>query len=94
MRFDVTNERNLTMLVDFYELTMANGYFNKEVQNRIAYFDMYFRRVPDGGGYCIMAGVDQLIQYLNNLSFTEGDIKYLERKKHFFKRIFRLLKKL
>ena len=80
MRFDVTNERNLTMLVDFYELTMANGYFNKEVQNRIAYFDMYFRRVPDGGGYCIMAGVDQLIQYLNNLSFTEGDIKYLEEK--------------
>ena len=85
MRFDVTNERNLTMLVDFYELTMANGYFNKGVQNRIAYFDMYFRRVPDGGGYCIMAGVDQLIQYLNNLSFTEGDIKYLEEKNIFSK---------
>ena len=80
MRFDVTNERNLTMLVDFYELTMANGYFNKGVENRIAYFDMYFRRVPDGGGYCIMAGVDQLIEYLNNLSFTESDIKYLEEK--------------
>ena len=64
---------------------MANGYFNKEVQNRIAYFDMYFRRVPDGGGYCIMAGVDQLIQYLNNLSFTEGDIKYLEEKNIFSK---------
>lgn len=83
MRFDVTNERNLTMLVDFYELTMANGYFNKGVQNRIAYFDMYFRRVPDGGGYCIMAGVDQLIQYLNNLSFTESDIRYLEEKNIF-----------
>ena len=83
MRFDVTNERNLTMLVDFYELTMANGYFNKGVQDRIAYFDMYFRRVPDGGGYCIMAGVDQLIEYLNNLSFTESDIKYLEEKNLF-----------
>ena len=83
MRFDVTNERNLTMLVDFYELTMANGYFNKGVQNRIAYFDMYFRRVPDGGGYCVMSGVDQLIQYLNSLSFTEGDIKYLEAKNIF-----------
>ena len=46
MRFDVTNERNLTMLVDFYELTMAIGYFNKGVEDRIAYFDMYFRRVP------------------------------------------------
>ena len=80
IRFDVTNERNLTMLVDFYELTMANGYFNKEIQNKIAYFDMYFRRVPDGGGYCIMAGVEQLIQYLNNLKFTESDIEYLENK--------------
>ena len=83
MRFDVTNERNLTMLVDFYELTMANGYFNKGVEDRIAYFDMYFRRVPDGGGYCIMAGVDQLIQYLNSLKFTESDIKYLESKNIF-----------
>lgn len=80
MRFDVTNERNLTMLVDFYELTMANGYFNNGVEDRIAYFDMFFRRVPDGGGYCIMAGVDQLIHYLNNLKFTKSDIEYLESK--------------
>lgn len=85
MRFDVTNERNLTMLVDFYELTMANGYFNKGVENRIAYFDMYFRRVPDGGGYCIMAGVEQLIEYLNNLEFTKSDIEYLESKNIFSK---------
>ncbi len=66
-----------------FDVTMSNGYFNKGVQNRIAYFDMYFRRVPDGGGYCIMAGVDQLIQYLNNLSFTESDIRYLEEKNIF-----------
>lgn len=83
IKFDVQNERNLTMLVDFYELTMANGYFNKGVQNRIAYFDMYFRRVPDGGGYCIMAGVEQLIQYLSNLKFTLSDIDYLRSKNIF-----------
>lgn len=80
IKFDVQNERNLTMLVDFYELTMANGYFNKGVENRIAYFDMYFRRVPDGGGYCIMAGVEQLVQYLSNLKFTSSDIDYLRSK--------------
>lgn len=83
IKFDVHNERNLTMLVDFYELTMANGYFNKGVENRIAYFDMYFRRVPDGGGYCIMAGVEQLIQYLSNLKFTSSDIDYLRSKNIF-----------
>ncbi|MDU2672242.1 MAG: nicotinate phosphoribosyltransferase [Clostridium sp.] len=83
IKFDVQNERNLTMLVDFYELTMANGYFNKGVENRIAYFDMYFRRVPDGGGYCIMAGVEQLVQYLSNLKFTSSDIDYLRSKNIF-----------
>lgn len=83
IKFDVQNERNLTMLVDFYELTMANGYFNKGVENRIAYFDMYFRRVPDGGGYCIMAGVEQLVQYLTNLKFTSSDIDYLRSKNIF-----------
>ena len=58
--FNVRNERNLTMLVDFYELTMANGYLDNNVQDKIAYFDMFFRRIPDGGGYCVMAGVQQL----------------------------------
>ncbi|MGL5479236.1 MAG: nicotinate phosphoribosyltransferase [Clostridium sp.] len=76
--FNVKDERNLTMLVDFYELTMGNGYFNKNLQDRIAYFDMYFRRVPDGGGYCIMAGVEQIIEYLTSLKFTDEDIKYLK----------------
>lgn len=83
VKFDVTNQRNLTMLVDFYELTMGNGYFNKDIQDTIAYFDMYFRRVPDGGGYCIMAGVDQLMTYLNNLDFTDSDIEYLRNKNVF-----------
>lgn len=81
--FDVKNDRNLTMLVDFYELTMGNGYFNKGLQDKIAYFDMFFRRIPDGGGYCIMAGVEQLIDYLNTLEFTADDIEYLRNKNMF-----------
>lgn len=78
--FDWKEDRNLTMLVDFYELTMANGYLKNGVGDRIVYFDMYFRRVPDGGGFCIMSGVQQLIEYLNNLEFTEDDITYLRSK--------------
>jgi len=81
--FDVKSERNLTMLVDFYELTMGNGYFSNNLKDQVAYFDMFFRRVPDGGGYCIMAGVDQLIQYLKNLKFTSEDIDYLRSKNTF-----------
>lgn len=76
-KFDVKNDRDLTMLVDFYELTMGNSYLEKGVGDQIVYFDMYFRKVPDGGGYCIMAGVEQLIDYLNALSFTDEDIAYL-----------------
>lgn len=76
-RFDVRNDRDLTMLVDFYELTMGNSYLEEGVGDQIVYFDMYFRRVPDGGGYCIMAGVDQLIEYLKDLRFTEDDVNYL-----------------
>lgn len=83
--FDIKDERNLTMLTDFYELTMGNGYFSKNLQNKIAYFDMYFRRVPDGGGYCIMAGVEQLVEYLQSLKFTNDDIEYLESKNIFSK---------
>lgn len=82
-RFDIKNPRNLTMLVDFYELTMANGYLNNGVENTIAYFDMFFRRIPDNGGYCIMAGVEQLIEYLTNLTFTKEDIEYLRNKNLF-----------
>lgn len=81
--FNVKDERNLTMLVDFYELTMGNGYFRKGLKDKIAYFDMFFRRIPDDGGYCIMAGVEQLIDYLSTLKFTDDDITYL-RDKHAF----------
>ncbi|GIM30685.1 nicotinate phosphoribosyltransferase [Clostridium polyendosporum] len=82
-KFDVRNSRNLTMLVDFYELTMGNGYFRDGLNDKIAYFDMFFRRVPDGGGYCIMAGVEQLIEYLSNLKFLKEDIQYLRSKEIF-----------
>lgn len=82
-RFDVKNERNLTMLVDFYELTMGNGYFKSKQSNTIAYFDMFFRKIPDNGGYCIMAGVQQLIEYLSDLNFTHNDIEYLKSTKLF-----------
>lgn len=81
--FDVRNGRNLTMLVDFYELTMGNGYLESEIGNRIAYFDMFFRKIPDDGGYCIMAGVQQLIEYLSNLKFSKDDIEYLKQKGDF-----------
>ena len=74
---------NLTMLTDFYELTMANGYFQTGMAEDIAYFDMFFRRVPDGGGFAIMAGLEQLIEYLKNLKFTEEDIEYLRSKNMF-----------
>lgn len=74
---------NLTMLVDFYELTMANGYFEHGLVDKIACFDLFFRRVPDNGGFAIMAGLEQLITYLENLSFTKADIEYLRNKKIF-----------
>ena len=80
-------EPNLTMLTDFYELTMANGYFANGYQDTICYFDMFFRKVPDNGGFAIMAGVEQLVDYLKNLRFTEEDIQYLHSK-HIFSREF------
>jgi len=70
-------ERNLTMLTDFYEITMANGYFKNNFKDTIAYFDMFFRKVPDGGGFVVMAGVEQLVDYLANLKFSPEDIEYL-----------------
>lgn len=81
--FNIKNGRNLTMLVDFYELTMGNGYLESDLSDTIAYFDMFFRRIPDGGGYCIMSGVEQLIEYLSNLKFTDEDIDYLKSKECF-----------
>ena len=74
------NNMNLTMLTDFYEITMANGYFQNGWKDKIAYFDMFFRKVPDNGGFAIMAGVEQVIRYLENLKFSRSDMEYLRRK--------------
>ena len=74
---DVKNPRNLTMLTDFYELTMAAGYFEEGYQDKICVFDMFFRKVPDGGGFAICAGLEQLIESLDQLRFTEEDLAYL-----------------
>ena len=61
---DVTDKLNMTMLCDFYELTMGNGYFEAGLQNRITYFDVFFREIPDHGGYAICAGLDRIIDYI------------------------------
>ena len=77
------DEYSLALLCDFYELTMGRGYFETELRNRIAYFDVFFRRVPDGGGYAIAAGLEQIIRYIEDLHFTPADIEYLRAKKIF-----------
>ena len=76
-------DKNLTMLTDFYELTMANGYLKNGMADTIAYFDMFFRKIPDNGGYAVMAGVEQLVEYLENLHFSKEDIDYLRSKNCF-----------
>ena len=68
---------NLTMLCDFYELTMANGYFKLGTGNQTAVFDMFFRKIPDQAGFAICAGLEQLIDYFENLHFSKEDIEYL-----------------
>ncbi len=74
---------NMQMLFDFYEATMSNGLFQNGKHNTVAYFDMFFRRVPDEGGFAIMAGLEQLLEYLENLHFTDEDIKYLRERNIF-----------
>lgn len=72
-------KHDLTMLVDLYELTMANGMFLDNKKDTIVYFDMFFRRVPDGGGYAVIAGIHHVIEYLENLKFSDEDIAYLKK---------------
>ena len=77
------NNQKLELVADFYEYTMANGYLNKNMKDRIAYFDVFFRKVPDEGGYAIVAGLEQIINYIRNLSFDEDDINYLKKQNKF-----------
>lgn len=71
---------NMTMLCDFYELTMSNGYFQGGMRDRITYFDVFFRNVPDSGGFAICGGLNQLIKYIENLHFDGEDIEFLRKK--------------
>ncbi len=82
-KFSVKEPRNLSMLTDFYELTMANGFFSSEMRDTVAVFDLFFRKVPDNGGFAISCGLEQVIEYLENLSFTQNDIEFLKSKNIF-----------
>ena len=83
---------NYTMLCDFYELTMGNGYFASGMHQQICYFDVFFRQVPDGGGFAIAAGLEQIIDYIQNLHFDRKDIEYLRSKGIFDEQFLRWLK--
>jgi nicotinate phosphoribosyltransferase len=72
-----TDKTNMTMLTDFYELTMTKGYLDNKIDDCIAYFDLFFRNVPQDGGFAIMAGLEQMIDYLKTLHFSEDDLAFL-----------------
>ena len=74
---------NYTLMCDFYELTMANGYFELGMKDQITYFDVFFRNNPDNGGFSIFCGLDEIISYINNLHFTDEDIEFLRSKNTF-----------
>lgn len=76
-KINLKNMRNMSMLMDFYELTMSNGYFKHGLNNKVVYFDVFFRKVPEKGGFAIMAGLEQVIEYIEGLKFDEDDIAYL-----------------
>ncbi len=85
-------EQNFTMLADFYEFTMANGYFVNGTHEKICYFDLYFRNVPDNGGFAVMAGTQQVVDYLKSLKFENADIEYLRSKELFDEKFLEYLK--
>ena len=74
---------NLTMLCDYYELTMGNGYFNQGMGDKITYFDVFYRQNPDSGGFAIAAGLEQVVEYIQNLHFDDEDIEYLRGRNMF-----------
>ncbi|MDO4303904.1 MAG: nicotinate phosphoribosyltransferase [Bacillota bacterium] len=77
------NERNISMVMDMYELTMSNGYFNKEYQDIIVAFDVFYRNNPDNAGFAIFAGLEQVIEYIQNIHFSKEDVEYLRSKNLF-----------
>ena len=87
----INDKRNLTMLCDFYELTMSQGYFSTGFSEKITYFDLFFRRCPDGGGFAIAAGLEQIVQYIQQLHFSPEDIEYLRGRNMFSEEFLRYL---
>ena len=77
------NQENYSMLFDFYEMTMANGYFHTDYKDKICYFDLFYRSNPDKGGYAICCGLETIIDFVQKLHFTEEDIEYLRSKNLF-----------
>ena len=84
-------QEKLELITDFYEFTMSNGYLLKNM-NDIAYFDIFFRNIPDKGGYAIVAGLEQIIEFIENLKFDEEDIEFLRSKKIFSEQFLNYLK--
>lgn len=82
-KYCIKDPRNLSILTDFYELTMANGFFQSEQRDTICVFDIFYRKIPDKGGFAIFCGLEQAMEYLENLKFTKGDIEYLRGKNLF-----------
>ncbi len=92
MYYNNFGERRLSMLMDFYELTMANGYFSNGMKDEIVYFDLFFRKNPDEAGFSIVAGLEQVIQYIKQLRFCSEDIEYLRSKNLFTEEFLQYLK--
>ena len=77
---DENKKENLSLLCDFYEFAMSNGFFKSGYKDQIVYFDMFYRTVPDDATYAIIAGLEQLVEYFENLSFDQSDIDFLRTK--------------
>lgn len=84
--------RNLTMVMDFYEMTMSNGYFKDGVKDTKVAFDVFYRKNPDNGGFAIFAGLEQIVDYIENLSFSDEDIEYLSEQNMFSEEFLKYLK--
>ncbi|BBH26162.1 nicotinate phosphoribosyltransferase [Intestinibaculum porci] len=87
MKYNVNRARNITLVMDFYELTMSYSYFKKGMKDEIVYFDMFYRKNPDNGGVVITAGLQQLIEAVEDMHFSDGDLDYL-RSLHIFDEAF------
>ena len=86
------DKRNLSMMMDFYEMTMANGYFENDMKDKRVVFDVFYRENPDGGGFAIFAGLEQVIEYVENLRFDEDDIEYFRSQNIFSDKFLNYLK--